>query len=469
MLKNFSKDILIYGAGNVVAKSISFLTIPVYTRIFSPSEFGLLEMILVINGIFGAIALLGLDSAQSLYFNKFKEKGIQTQKEVVTSILQLRIAWGGLVLIIATFTLPFWALLVFTENISPQLFFVAFLGTLFFQISSQAIDLLRILFKPFRCVVLTCVQSILTVAIILLLIIKFDWGIEGFFLGSLIAAALSVCFCWFQIRQYIASVKPLSEYWPVFLKFGIPLIPDTLLLHGMLVLDRIFLQLYHDMKTVGVYAIGFKFTVVMSVIVEVFRKAWWPYAMKYMYAKESETLFRDIAQLYILFTCICALLITLISPPLITFIVGAQYQESWKIVGILCLQPVFYGFILIGGLGIWKLEKTKYNFYITFIALLLGLIFNYLLVPKYSILGAAVATAITYFFWACMSLMVSERLWKINYPITKIGIYLISTVLGITSYTLFNFEVINLDILFIILIILIQTKSLVSVMRRLGL
>ena len=87
MLKSFSRDAIIYGLGNIIAKAINFLVLPIYTHIFSPSEFGLLELVLVLNGVYGAIILLGLDSAQSIYFHKHKDAGFEAQKEINFQIL----------------------------------------------------------------------------------------------------------------------------------------------------------------------------------------------------------------------------------------------------------------------------------------------------------------------------------------------------------------------------------------------
>ena len=60
-----------YGIGGVLAKSISFFTIPIYTRIFSPADYGKIEMLLIICNFIGAVLVMGLDAAQSNYFFTF--------------------------------------------------------------------------------------------------------------------------------------------------------------------------------------------------------------------------------------------------------------------------------------------------------------------------------------------------------------------------------------------------------------
>ena len=80
--KQLGKDSIIYGLGGILAKSVSFFMLPIYTRIFSRSDYGTIEMLTVISSFVGAILVMGMDSAQSMYFLRTKKK-----------VSQLKYAW----------------------------------------------------------------------------------------------------------------------------------------------------------------------------------------------------------------------------------------------------------------------------------------------------------------------------------------------------------------------------------------
>src|ERR687896_1666934 len=63
-----SRDLVVYGFGEVVVKAFGLITIPIYTRIFSPEEYGALSVVLTLAGLFIAIVALGGDSAFVRYF-----------------------------------------------------------------------------------------------------------------------------------------------------------------------------------------------------------------------------------------------------------------------------------------------------------------------------------------------------------------------------------------------------------------
>ena len=78
-LKQLGKDSLVYGVGGVFARGIGFFLIPVYTRVFTPSEYGQIEMLMVLASLLGALLLMGMDSTQSFYFFRQKSAGQAAQ------------------------------------------------------------------------------------------------------------------------------------------------------------------------------------------------------------------------------------------------------------------------------------------------------------------------------------------------------------------------------------------------------
>ena len=50
MRPRLSRDILIYGVGEVLVKAFGLITLPIYTRIFSPEQYGALSVVLTVAG-----------------------------------------------------------------------------------------------------------------------------------------------------------------------------------------------------------------------------------------------------------------------------------------------------------------------------------------------------------------------------------------------------------------------------------
>ena len=430
-LKQLGKDSIIYGIGGIFAKGVSFLLLPVYTRIFTPAEYGTIEMLTVICSFLAAIIMLGMDSAQSMYFFKHKKEGHNEQARIVTSILQWRLVWGSVIVIIATLSAPFLNAAFFNGKLDWEYFATAFLGTLFAQIMSQSAEVMRLLFRPWGYIAITLTQSLVSAALILTAVLIFERGILGYFLGSTAASIAVALLGWFKIREYLKFNRLHVDLWPRLLKFGAPLAPAGLAIYFMNTADRWFVQNYHGEQALGIFAVGAKFAMLISFAVETFRQAWWPTALNAMNSTEGEKIFRIIAVLYIALGSTAMLCLILISPWLMNLLFGSQYIETWKIVAVIGWHSIFYGLYMVVSAGIWRTEKTYLNLVVMIISLLIGLFLNYLLVPKFGGMGAAVATSTCYGVWITITYIISQRLWKIKFSIR----YGLSCLIGSFGYT----------------------------------
>lgn len=416
-LKQLGKDSVIYGIGGIFAKSVSFFLLPVYTRIFTPADYGTIEMMTVIVSFLTAFLVMGMDSAQSFYFFEQKQNGKLQQKIMVSAILQWRLTWGLGVVLTAGGLAPLINTWFFGAALPLSYFAISFAGALFGTVMSQSVEIFRLLYRPWPYIGVTIVNTVLTASLVLGLVLGLDQGINGFFLGTAIGSFATALFGWFLVRDYLDFSKWHREWWPRLLKFGVPLLPSGLAFYAMSTADRWFVQYYHGAEALGLYAVGAKFSMLMALGIETFRKAWWPMAMDAMHSVDGPQTFRMIARLFMGLGVAGVVYLTFLSPWLVKWTTGPEFHGAYPMVGVLAWQSLFYGFFLVGSAGIWKAEKT----YITVILMGLTGVINILLniwwVPTNGGMGAALATAVSYFFWNIASLVISERYWRVNFPI----------------------------------------------------
>ena len=62
-LKSFGKQALIYGTGNVLARLVTFLLLPLLTNVLSVEEYGMVALIYVFLGFMNIVYHYGIDSA----------------------------------------------------------------------------------------------------------------------------------------------------------------------------------------------------------------------------------------------------------------------------------------------------------------------------------------------------------------------------------------------------------------------
>src|SRR5215471_1528294 len=85
-----ARDTLIFGAGLVVSKGISFLLLPIYTHLMGVEQFGLLNLVLSFLQVVYLVAMLGMDSGFALTLNEASRLLART---VTGSALLLQVVW----------------------------------------------------------------------------------------------------------------------------------------------------------------------------------------------------------------------------------------------------------------------------------------------------------------------------------------------------------------------------------------
>ncbi|MBF0610274.1 MAG: oligosaccharide flippase family protein [Magnetococcales bacterium] len=436
-LFQLGKDSVIYGIGGILSKGISVLVLPLYTMLFTPVEYGTIEMLTVIATFLSTIFAMGMDSVQSFYFFQESGNGKAGQARLVSAVLQWRVLWGGSLVLLCTLTSPYLNSWLFGGELSWHYFAVAFAGALLAQVMGQGIELFRLLYRPWPYILLSAAQAILATAITLLLVYVLNMGIFGYIIGSTLASLVIALLTLYMIREYLIFNEWITGWWPRLIRFGLPLLPAGLAFSIMSNIDRWFIHYFHGDTVLGYYAVGAKIAILIAFVSETFRKAWWPIAMDAMHGSDGPETFRMIARLY-MGLCVAGLVIlTFISPWLIIQLAGPEYYQAWQLVGVLAWQSVFYGFYLVASAGIWKAEKTHLAMYLMTGTALLNSLLNYLLVPAYAGMGAALATAISYGVWVTVTLVVSEKLWYVNFPIAVLFAQVVSGVLFLIWYLLY--------------------------------
>ncbi|MCP4367450.1 MAG: oligosaccharide flippase family protein [Deltaproteobacteria bacterium] len=439
-LKQLGKDSIAYGVGGILAKAMIFLLMPVYTRIFSPADYGTITMLTVLTSFLGAVLTMGMGATQTFYFFEQKKEGNVAQARVITAIFQWRLTWG-LILVGGAFLLsPILNRQFFDGQLTWLYFALAFAGCFFLNLYRQSTGLFRLRYRPWSYITLMIGHTLLSATIALVLILGFDWGILGFVTGTTTGTCCMALVGWQMNRSYLDWSRWHREWWPRIVRFGAPLVPAELAMYVLNTSDRWFISHYHGQDELGLYAVGANFAMILALAVVTFRQAWWPIAMDAMHSDDGPALFREIARLYMGLGTAGVVLLTAFSPLLVRWFTGPAFHAAYPIVGILAWHSLFYGAYLIIVAGIWKREKTAFISLLMGIAAFLNIGLDALLVPQYGSIGAAAATSFSFLFWNILTIWLSERLWRVNYPyhilIVQICVGVTGSILILYLYTM---------------------------------
>jgi PST family polysaccharide transporter len=114
-----------------------------------------------------------------------------------------------------------------------------------------------------------------------------------------------------------------------------------------------------------------------------------------------------------------ALIISLLSKPLISFLYGAEFLPAAKVLSIHIWAFVFVSLGVASGKQLIAEDKTRYSLYRTVIGAIVSIGSNLLLGPAFGIIGASVSSILSYGFSALFSNLLFKKTRNIFIKIVK--------------------------------------------------
>lgn len=163
--------------------------------------------------------------------------------------------------------------------------------------------------------------------------------------------------------------------------------------------DRLMINHYLGVEEVGVYTIGMQLSNILAILIGPIQNSLFPkflelyrndYQKYYNFYKLTNTI---ITQFYLIITLISIIVVKYT----FKYVYSSQYDGAILIYSILAFSVFIKakGSLQTSHMTIKNI--TKKSFYKTLVSLILNIILNILLIPKYGINGAAIATLITQF------------------------------------------------------------------------
>jgi O-antigen/teichoic acid export membrane protein len=408
------QNFFIYSSGAFFISAINFFLIPIYTRVFTPYEYGQLALLITFIGILSTILGLGLAPTVTIFYYKVdKERRVETITNIIFTYIIL--------------SLPFIILMLFgTNNINKYIFEGQISGNLiilsvlivffsFFPI--VYFNVLKMEEKALKRTILQVANGSLIVALNIYLIYFLRVGIIGILLTNLSSLLIILLigsgeyFYKFKKIKVNLNLKETKD----FLRVGLPMVPGGLAFWALTFSDRWILMKYISYSDVGIYSLAYSFGIVWDgLILASFGAAYTPrlYRAYKDNLIETEKKNMRVLRYYLIFSLIGVIAIVSGLYFIFPFLIGENFQVAYKFIWIVLLGYVFYGAFALTNHFPYILKKTYYATFCVIIATGMNIGLNFIFIPRYGIAAAAYTTMISFLIMFIIGYMLRTRLYK---------------------------------------------------------
>lgn len=427
-LKQLAGQTMIYGLSTILARIINFLLVPIYTRVLSPENYGVVTEFMAYIAVLQVVLVLGLETGCFRFANK---EGVDPHK-VYSSAFVTVFCVGATFLAL---------MLAFANPIASALGYDGYGACIRYMGGILALDAVTaILFaklrqenKAFKFAIFKTVKIVAEMGANLYLFLVFPKHVESHsWLLNFIPATPDFSYVIFSI--FVSCVVCGLLFIPDFFKLSFSL--DRKLTRQMLAyslplmvaalpgimndfLDRILFRFFDSnpdqwRESVGLYQAAVKLAVIMNLFIQMFRYAAEPFFFRQSREKGSLKLYADVQEY---FTAFCGLVFlgVILYIDIIALILGPQFREAVGIVPIMLLSYMILGMLF--NVSMWyKLSgKTNVAIWITLSGLAVTALVIVLFMPTYSYWAAAYGHLASYIVMFIISAVLGAKYYPIPY------------------------------------------------------
>lgn len=455
---NFLGNTIILSIGTLGAKLVQYLLLPYYTNILSTSEYGIVDNLQNFTTLLVPIVSLTISEGVFRYaLDKNYEKA-----KVFSNGMMINIIGAIVAMVLSIFV----GIIVKSEELRIYIALVSANVILNFLRTNCAQYV-----KAVKSTILYTVDSILmtfvTVVASIILLSIFKMGITGYMLGYIIGNAVSFVFLFWRGKLY----KDFSYSWfskdlcKVLILFCIPLIPNTICWWISNCSDRFMITYFLGVAENGIYAISYKVPTIVTILVGIFIQAWQISANQAADDKHIAQYYTKIYKYLDTFVVCMSTVIILFSRVIIKIMAAEAYYEAWMYVPCLIFAICFYSKAQLLGTIYTTFCQTKMAFVTNFIAAIANIVGNFILIKQMGVMGAAIATAISYVILWFIRCKDTKKHVEITYDKTR---EMICSVLlfGEAVIMLLDIKYIWIAIICSLLILLFNVKVVIELINK---
>ena len=419
------KQSVTYSLGGFAGSLVGIFLVPLYTRVFTPDDYGVINLVQITIAFLAVFLILGTDNATGRYY--LDTESDQDRKLTASTAMIFRaimLVAGCLVFICFSDEI---SQLIFNTTIYSNYLIIAAAALPFVHCATLSQHMLRYNFRSTSYVILSVARLLVTVTLIILLVVFWKWGITGIFAATLISSILFLLIQFFITRGYFShsfSRRRLREL----LRYGVPLVPYGITVYLIQNCDRYFLSYFSTLTQVGLYSLGSQLASALTLLFAGTGLAWSPFIFSTYKQGGSKAVYSKVIDYLVSATFFCVIGLSLFSREILLVFTTPQYFGAYIVVPFLALYLAFYHLGLRMSFGISIARKTLHFAWISAVTAAVNVGLNFLLVPPYGMIGAAIATLICSIVWCILLVSVSQRYYRINY---NLGSFL--KVLGVTA------------------------------------
>lgn len=377
-------------------RGISLLTTPIFTRVLSTEEYGIFNVFTAWMSTFAIIVTLNLHSG---VINNAFTKTKYSHEKIVSTFQSLSLITS---LVFFVLSLIFQKQLAILLNIPEILVFFLFLGFLFMEPYQNWLIYKRYQYDYKVSLVFTCIISLLTPIVSLISLLFFrDYRGEVRVISYVIVNTIIPGLIFYVINYKKDRTFYCKDLWNYAISFNLPLIPHYLSETILNQTDKIMINAYFGTSQTAIYSVANSAASIIQLFTSALNIAFVPWQYQKLKDQNYDTLAK--AAYFVLIALATILLVMILfAPEVIMVLADSSYNDAIFLIPTLAASVFFNYMYQIFSRFEMYYERKIYTVIATFVAMVVNIGLNMLLMPIMGYIAAGYSTLIAHIIFCIM-------------------------------------------------------------------
>jgi O-antigen/teichoic acid export membrane protein len=393
-----------YFSADIATKATAFISIPIFTRLFTQADYGIVAVFGAYVGIITIILSLNSYTAvQRYYYEKTDDFG-----EFIGTTLILVCLIFGLTIPVYILFYEQIASLMQLPGLLPLYLLFACLFAIIYSIYRQILVPQK---KSKEAATISVLNGYTTfgIAVLFVYLLKENRYLGQIWATLLIGLIFSIYFIIKICQNSKFSFK--MKYIRYILIYSVPLIPYFLSSTILAQFDRIMINDIIDAASAGLYSLGYNVGMLLLIVIGAIHTALTPDFMKFLDGKEYKRLDALIEKLFSI-VAIAALGLVLFAKEIVIILADEKFHAGLSVVPIVVIGYVFYEMFMVYHLYPLYDKKTIFMSIAALTAGISNIILNAIFIPLYGYIAGAYTTVASFFIMFLMAWIFAKFILK---------------------------------------------------------
>ena len=436
-LTTIIKHTAIYSSGSIATSAVGFILLPIYTSYLSPADYGILELLNVSATLIILFAKCGLQHGFLRHLQVEYKDDEQAQRVAYSTVFYYNALTSGLICLLLISIAEDINLLAFPGEDYTYLIQLTLVRAFLFALPGFSLTLWQ---TQLRSALLSSVnlgRFALNLGLNIYFIVFAGLGLAGVVWGSLVT---SIIFC-VAVLGFSLKYLRFAFEWPKLksmLAYGAPLMANALFSLSIIYSDRYFLQWLSNTHELGLYALSFKISMVLSsAVLDPFWMVWPNFYFTLSkepngagdIARYSTSALLGVAGIAVVLSSFCRPMIEIMAKP--------PFWPAYLVAPILIWSIVLRFGAELFSVSLHIKKRTDMVAIFSAVALVSNMALNLILIPRWGAVGAAAASCGAHILLGAVWYLMSHRHFPIPFEIGKLILICLSS-MGVTLFAVLS-------------------------------